>query len=230
LDVENEASNPRKRARLARNHRADGEEADSPFDAKELEERVRRHGRKFVILCGLWLALGTGDCEAFFKTPLNDEYDPELRFGADDPDSDEHEARQGQLREIREILADDLLPFLSSPWVAKAVCFNFSCLLCLTSSQFDDGMRSQRYHTAHRLRHDAITHILMGLKVNDQEVNTSQLSTSQSRVLHFAVSIGWNETNSKYRFWDIPFLHGNESRTLDHNELFRHPLLLKVCF
>jgi hypothetical protein len=49
-------------------------------------------------------------------------------------------------------------------------------------------------------------------------------------VLHFAVSISWNETNSKYRFWDIPFLHGNESRTLDYNELFCHPLLLKVCF
>ncbi|KAJ7734208.1 hypothetical protein B0H14DRAFT_3614302 [Mycena olivaceomarginata] len=71
-------------------------------------------------------------------------------------------------------------------------------------------------------------HILKGLKVDDQEVNTSQLSISQSRVLHFAACIGWDETNNKYCFWDIPFLHGNESRTLDYNELFHHPLLLKV--
>jgi hypothetical protein len=35
--------------------------------------------------------------------------------------------------------------------MAQAVCFNFSCLLRLKSSQFDDGMHNQRYHTAHRM-------------------------------------------------------------------------------
>ncbi|KAJ7749345.1 hypothetical protein B0H14DRAFT_2636378 [Mycena olivaceomarginata] len=169
VDAENE-SNPRKRARRAHNHRADREErarVDSPFDAKELEERVHHHG-------------------PFFKTPtpLDNEYDAELHFGADDPDGDEHEARQSQPREVREILADDLLPFLSSPWMAQAV--------------------------------------------DDQEVNTFHLSTSQSRVLHFAVCISWDEVNSKYCFGDIPFLHGNESGNLDFNEVFCHPLLLKT--
>ncbi|KAJ7306654.1 hypothetical protein DFH08DRAFT_975910 [Mycena albidolilacea] len=64
-DAQNEARNPRKRAPCARNHRADQEERahiDSPFDTKELEECVRRHGCKFVILCGLWLALD--DCRS----------------------------------------------------------------------------------------------------------------------------------------------------------------------
>ncbi|KAJ7304607.1 hypothetical protein DFH08DRAFT_825368 [Mycena albidolilacea] len=155
IDVENEGSNPRKRGSRARNHRADREErvrVDPPSDAKELEECVCRHGRKFVILCGLWLALGTGDCEAFFKTPLDDKYDAELRFGADGPDGDEH--KRGR-------------PTLPHRSLSPARC----------------------YHA---------------YKVDDQEVNTFHLSTSQSPVLHFA------------------------SGNLDFNEVFCHPFLFKT--
>jgi hypothetical protein len=75
------------------------------------------------MLCGPWLALGNGDVEAFFETTLDDDYEPELRFAADDPEHDEHEERQGQLRELRDILPNDLLPFLASSWMAKAVCY-----------------------------------------------------------------------------------------------------------
>ncbi|KAJ7334866.1 hypothetical protein DFH08DRAFT_813900 [Mycena albidolilacea] len=100
-DAQNEARNPRKRTPCARNHRADREERARINSPKELEECVHRHGCKFVILCGLWLALGTGDCEAFFKTPLDDEYDAELYFGADDPDGDEHDAITHMRSKIR---------------------------------------------------------------------------------------------------------------------------------
>jgi hypothetical protein len=88
---------------------------------EQLEERVRWYGRKFVILCGPGLALGNGDVEAFFETTLDDDSEAELRFAADDPEHDEHEERQAQLRELRDILPNDLLLFLASSWMVKAV-------------------------------------------------------------------------------------------------------------
>ncbi|KAF7345919.1 hypothetical protein MVEN_01614200 [Mycena venus] len=213
VDTENEANNPHKRACRSRNHRTEDEVVDSSCNPKRLEERVRRYGRKFVMLCGPWLALGNGDLEAFFKTTLDDDYDAELRFAADDPEHDEHEERQGQLRELRDILPNDLLPFLTSSWMAKA---------------FDDGMHSQCSSTVTRLRHAALSHIVAGFKVNNKKVKASKLSSSEVRQHLFAVPIGWSEDKGKYAYWDILFLHGNESETLDFNEVFRHALLLKI--
>ncbi|KAJ7215378.1 hypothetical protein GGX14DRAFT_562594 [Mycena pura] len=223
VDLENEADDPRKRARRGRNHRTDGVEVTSPhFMAQELEERARRYGRKFVIVCCLWLALGTDDVEAFFATDLDDDYDPELRFAIPD-DCEEHEPRQAQLREVADILPDDLKPFIKSPWFAKA---------------FYDGMRSQLAHTRNRLRNDAPRYILPGLKdVNADadpetgerpDVNPSQLDTSASRLQHFAARIGLVAAHNKYSVWNVPLLHGNESAELDYDQVFRHPLLLMV--
>jgi hypothetical protein len=89
-------------------------------------------------------------------------------------------------------------------------------------------MRSQCSSTVTRLRHTALPYIVAGPKVNNQKIKASKLSSSEVRQRLFAVSIGWIEYKGKYAYWDIPFLHGNESETLDFNQVFHHALLLKV--
>ncbi|KAJ7278288.1 hypothetical protein C8J57DRAFT_1576720 [Mycena rebaudengoi] len=138
---------------------------------------------------------------SFLKAALDDDYDPELRFNSDD------DIRQGQLRELLDILPNDLETFRSREWFASA---------------FMDGMDSQRSNTVTRLRKQALTQLLR------DSINPSKLATSESRLLHFRHLIGYSEEEKDYLLWDIPFLHANESPTLDFHELFRHPLLLKV--
>ncbi|KAJ7272162.1 hypothetical protein C8J57DRAFT_1715666 [Mycena rebaudengoi] len=130
VDLEDNPDEPRRRARRGRNHHTDGVEIESPLMAKEFEERARRYGCRFVVLCGLWFTLGGGDIETFFTTEPDEDndYDPKLRFAATDNDT-EHELRQAQLREVVDVLLQDLVSFLKSPWVTKAS---------------SDGMRSQR--------------------------------------------------------------------------------------
>ncbi|KAJ6578085.1 hypothetical protein B0H19DRAFT_575320 [Mycena capillaripes] len=116
IDVENEASRPNKRSRRSRDRRTEGiEEQTIELTATELETRVQQTGRKFVILCRLWLCLADNDYEAFFKADPDDEYNAELRFNSDD------DIRQGQLREVLDILPDDLMPFRKHAWLAQAV-------------------------------------------------------------------------------------------------------------
>ncbi|KAF7371461.1 hypothetical protein MVEN_00000400 [Mycena venus] len=201
IDVENEASNPNKRSRRSRNHRTEGiEEQTVELTATELETRARQTGRKFVILCGLWLCLADDDYDAFFKADPDDEYDAELRFNSDD------DIRQGQLREVLDILPDDLMPFRKRTWLAQA---------------FKDGMNSQRSHTRTRLRKD-VHHIV------PEGIPAARVATQQSRIQHFRSLIGWDEEKNRYSIWNVPFLHGNESATLDFDEVFRHPVLLKI--
>ncbi|KAJ7816412.1 hypothetical protein B0H14DRAFT_2602674 [Mycena olivaceomarginata] len=127
VDAENENNNPRKRSRRSRNHRTEGiEEESRDFTPKELKGRVRRTGRKFVILCGLWLCLDDDDYEAFFNAELDNDYNAELHFNSDD------NIQQGQLREVLDILPDDLLPFRKRTWLALAV--HGQTYLCLRLS------------------------------------------------------------------------------------------------
>ncbi|KAJ7276576.1 hypothetical protein C8J57DRAFT_1504410 [Mycena rebaudengoi] len=100
------SNNPRKRGRRARNHRAKDDEIPS-------ERRVRQTGRKFILICGLWLRLDDDDAESFLKAVINDDYDPELRFNSDD------DICQGQLRELLDILPNDLETFRSREWFAS---------------------------------------------------------------------------------------------------------------
>jgi hypothetical protein len=210
-DAENQSNNPRKRGRRARNHRAQDDEVSS-------EIRVRQTGRKFVLICGLWLRLDDADLEAFLKTPLDDDYDPELRFSSDD------DIRQGQLRELLDILPTDLAPFMSREWFAKAVRHRFHFLHVLTlQAQLSDGMDSQCSNSRTRLRKAALPHVL------GDDIPPSRLATPDSRILHFQFKIGYNADDNDYQLWNVPFLHEDESATLDFKKLFRHPLLLKVC-
>ncbi|KAJ7202776.1 hypothetical protein GGX14DRAFT_570453 [Mycena pura] len=230
IDAENDADIARKRLCRGRNNRTEGVAEVSPnFTVKELGVRARRQGRKFVILCSPWLALGDGDVESFFTTELDDNYDEEMRFSGGEDEVDE---RQGQLRKSIDILPDDLEPFRTRPWLAKS---------------FVDGMKSQCSNTHTRLRKHALQHILTDLvtvptpapnaasrstPVPDaaapEPVTPAQLASSTSRFRHFAVRIGWREDKQKYSIWHVPFLHGNESERLDYNQLFRHSLLLMV--
>ncbi|KAJ7262853.1 hypothetical protein C8J57DRAFT_1719109 [Mycena rebaudengoi] len=107
-DLENQSNNPRKRGRRARNHRTNDDDIPS-------ERCVRQTGRKFVLICGLWLRLDDDDAESFLKAALDDDYDPELRFNSDD------DIRQGQLRELLDILPNDLETFRSREWFANAM-------------------------------------------------------------------------------------------------------------
>jgi hypothetical protein len=116
--------------------------------AKEFEERARRYGCRFVVLCGLWFTLGGGDIEAFFTTEPDEDndYDPKLRFAATDNDT-EHELRQAQLREVVDVLLQDLVSFLKSPWVTKAVrpSHLYSCRASCMSSPPTGCAASERY-------------------------------------------------------------------------------------
>lgn len=83
------------------------------------ETEVSNGGHKFVMLYSPWLRLGEGT----FKV----KYNPEL----DEADSERFENSdnkvQGQLREIKELLGDQLFDELSSEaWIAKAVSHNFN--------------------------------------------------------------------------------------------------------
>nr|GAT48040.1 predicted protein [Mycena chlorophos] len=219
VDAENEANNPSKRARRSRNHRTEGmEEPAGDFTPEELESRARALGRKMVILCALWLAVGEGgDTVSFLNTDIDDEYDPELRFGGSEDENDE---RQGQLRELDNIMPVELRPFMKRGWFAQALA---------------DGMKSQLANTAYRLRKDGLANLVDGLKVPKPADDTTQvrvgvtkLATSERRFDYFKRRIGWIDDTGKYSLFNIPFLHGNETSKLDYNQLFRHPLLLKV--
>ncbi|KAJ7252510.1 hypothetical protein C8J57DRAFT_1722759 [Mycena rebaudengoi] len=107
-NLENQSNNPRKRGRRARNHRAKDDDIPS-------ERRVHQTGCKRVLICGLWLRLDDDDAESFLTAALDDDYDPELRFNSDD------DIRQGQLRELLDILPNDLETFRSREWFASAV-------------------------------------------------------------------------------------------------------------
>ncbi|KAJ7794779.1 hypothetical protein B0H14DRAFT_2392273, partial [Mycena olivaceomarginata] len=130
----------------------------------------------------------------------DDEYNAELRFSSDE------NIRQGQLREVLDILPDDLMPFRKRAWLAQA---------------FKDGMNSQRSHTRTRLRKD-VHHIV------PEGIPAARVATQQSRIQHFRSLIGWDEEKNQYSIWNVPFLHGNESATLDFDEVFQHPILLKI--
>ncbi|KAJ7194501.1 hypothetical protein C8J57DRAFT_1547984 [Mycena rebaudengoi] len=132
VDLEDNPDEPRRRARRGRNHHTDGVEIESPLMAKEFEERARRYGCRFVVLCGLWFTLGGGDIETFFTTEPDEDndYDPKLRFAATDNDT-EHELRQAQLREVVDVLLQDLVSFLKSPWVTKAPASATQALLAM---------------------------------------------------------------------------------------------------
>ncbi|KAJ7277621.1 hypothetical protein C8J57DRAFT_1503465 [Mycena rebaudengoi] len=52
--------------------------------------------------------------ESFLKAAVDDDYDPELRFNSDD------DIRQGQLRELLDILPNDLKTFRSREWFVSA--------------------------------------------------------------------------------------------------------------
>ncbi|KAJ7231248.1 hypothetical protein C8J57DRAFT_1730259 [Mycena rebaudengoi] len=59
-------------------------------------------------------ASGYNSTESFLKAVLNDDYDLELRFNSDD------DIRQGQLRELLDILPNNLETFGSRKWFASA--------------------------------------------------------------------------------------------------------------
>ncbi|KAJ7792213.1 hypothetical protein B0H14DRAFT_3564098, partial [Mycena olivaceomarginata] len=135
----------------------------------------------------------------FVNTPLDADYDPQTRFSSDD------DIRQGQLRELQDILTEELEPFFTRSWFAKA---------------FLDGMKSQCSNTHTRLR-GALELLMPDMAVAD-------LHTADKRFAAFRNSIGWRERRRRYSIWDVPILHGNSSSEVDFNELFRHPMLLKV--
>ncbi|KAF7325466.1 hypothetical protein MKEN_00395200 [Mycena kentingensis (nom. inval.)] len=220
-DVENAANDPRRRKKDSRNHRhVDEEDVPPSFTPEELCARVRSYGRKFVLLCGLWLAFGSsGDVYDFFQVPLDDEYDPLLRFSGTEDETDE---RQGQIRELIDILPEDMVEsYWTRQWFAKSI---------------GDGMRNQINNTSHRLRRKAIENIVRGMKIYHPDkkklvkVKKSFFATSESRFRFFKNLLGWKGPGAmqKYPKFDFPILQGNEADKLDYNEFLRHPLLLKV--
>ncbi|KAJ7730288.1 hypothetical protein B0H14DRAFT_2232514, partial [Mycena olivaceomarginata] len=60
------------------------------------------------------------------------------------------------------------------------------------------------------------------------DMAVADLHTADKRFAAFRNSIGWRERRRRYSIWDVPILHGNSSSEVDFNELFRHPMLLKV--
>lgn len=107
-------------------------------------------------------------------------------------------------------------------------------------------MRNQLNNTTSRLRRDGLYNIIHGLKIDPPErsdddedeapfedrvpikVTVSMLATPELRSQYFKVLIGWRADTSEYSIYGVPLLHGNESDTLDFNELFRHRLLLNI--
>ncbi|KAJ7314388.1 hypothetical protein DFH08DRAFT_972793 [Mycena albidolilacea] len=176
VNLENGNKRPRKRP--CRNKRTDGVTVKSiDFTLQELEARAHRIGRKYVILCGPFINTGSGNVESFVNTPFDEDYNPQMRFSSND------DIRQGQLCELHNIVSDELAPFLTCSWFAKA---------------FFNGMKSQCSNTHTRLPLRRISYF------------------------HRLVREKW------YSIWDIPILHGNESSEVDFDEVFRHPMLLKV--
>ncbi|KAJ7807191.1 hypothetical protein B0H14DRAFT_3483494 [Mycena olivaceomarginata] len=225
VELELDSERPSKRSCGGRNNRTSGVEFEDPsIEPTSIEAAVRLHGRKFVILCGLWLALGCKSAKAFFDTALDDEYNPELRFAADD-DAKEEQPRQAQLRELRDIMEPELRAYITQRWFSKA---------------FSDGMCSQLANTRSRLRGPALPAILSGVPdsrastlnaadpMPKPDIPASHLRTQESRQLHFRERIGYHSAKNKYKVFGVPFLHGNESDTLDFDQIFRHVFLLKV--
>ncbi|KAF7319605.1 hypothetical protein HMN09_00300900 [Mycena chlorophos] len=204
VDVENEANNPSKRTRRSRNHRTEGmEEPAGDFTPEELESAGP--GRKMVILCALWLAVGEGG-DTVSAPPGGSK--------------DENDERQGQLRELDNIMPVELRPFMKRGWFAQALA---------------DGMKSQLANTAYRLRKDGLANLVDGLKVpkparrhNASPRRCHQPGHIRTALDYFKRRIGWIDDTGKYSFFNIPFLHANETSKLDYNQLFRHPLLLKI--
>ncbi|KAJ7895227.1 hypothetical protein B0H14DRAFT_3426366 [Mycena olivaceomarginata] len=91
VELELDSDRPSKRSCGGRNNCTSSVEFDdTSIEPTEIEAAVRLHARKFVILCGLWLALSSKSAKAFFDIVLDDEYNPELRFSTDDDANEEH--------------------------------------------------------------------------------------------------------------------------------------------
>jgi hypothetical protein len=120
---------------------------NTSIEPTEIEAAVHLHARKFVILCGLWLALGGKSAKAFFNTALDNEYSPKLRFAAND-DANKEQPCQAQLRELHNIMEPELRAYITQCWFSKAV----PCSSLLADSPTHNTL-VQRWHAQPACQH-----------------------------------------------------------------------------
>ncbi|KAJ7511939.1 hypothetical protein B0H11DRAFT_1899436 [Mycena galericulata] len=116
--------------------------------------------------------------------------------------------RQGQLRDILEVLPDDVKPKISQTWVQDS---------------FLDGLSGQRTSICYRLRTETIHHLVDNVKA---------CATSASRFENFSSLIGHKPATEKsqafYDHWAVPVLHDKWDGPVDLNGLFRGELPVKI--
>ncbi|KAJ7221435.1 hypothetical protein GGX14DRAFT_558928 [Mycena pura] len=227
VDAENEHADPVRHARRGQNHCTDGLELDTNGPSgRELEDRVRSQGRKYVMLYSSFLSIGNAsDYDNFFMTPRDPNFDPTDHFSADA--GDEHNLHQGQLLEIEEMMSEEVLvDYMTSTWFSLA---------------FTDGMDEQIRNSCMRICHVALPSILTDLTVEDSDgtyvsVTPAHLATRDDRKHIFGGCIDLKAgTTNQYRIWNIPIFHLNESDAgdyenfkVDWDTVFRHPILPMV--
>ncbi|KAF7305290.1 hypothetical protein HMN09_00780200 [Mycena chlorophos] len=191
----------------ARTPRADDEEKD-PADL------ARQAGTLYGLTKGMWLVMSA---EKTMAVKLDDGYKEETRFAK------RTNRIQGELRDVVEVLPEDLHSQRTKTWVAD---------------KFKEGLHNQRWNTASRVRHDISavfrTHIDTGATNEDgtkKEIHAEDLLDSTTRASWAHLIGGKRNRNNKmeYEVFDAPVLHGDFSDSFNAKTFLDSKLVMHVA-
>ncbi|KAF8994668.1 hypothetical protein BDQ17DRAFT_1251509, partial [Cyathus striatus] len=173
--------------------------APSDSDEQDIRTQVVNAGRKYVILCGLWLRLGAGTFQVVYN-PETTDYE---RF------ENAQNKIQGQIREIREILGPGLAADMSSD-------------MCIANA-FVKGMKSQCSNTSSRLRRQCAA--LFDIE-SESDLLDADLRREKFKERIGWVDSGHGR--GSYSSVDVEILHKDYKGVFDYDTIFRNPILMWV--
>jgi len=171
------------------------EETDTKNPTASDERFVYQAGHKFFLLRAPWIRSG----DDIFDIDIDEGYDAAERFENDQSKS------QGQLKEIFDLLQEKFQQHaLRQRWLRR---------------QFMNGMKTQRYNTATRIRHNCAS--ILGASEID-------LLKPDIRKAKFRKEIGWVNEAGLYSSVDVPILHGDWQGEYSLSSIFLNPKLMGI--
>ncbi|KAJ7190440.1 hypothetical protein GGX14DRAFT_382155, partial [Mycena pura] len=163
-------------------------------------EKATAAGRKYAIVHGLWL---TSTPKKILQTKQDDRYREESRF------TNLKNKMQGEMRDVRETLPEDIQPSIGRAWLIRA---------------YRTGMPEQRSNTSSRIRNN----------INEVfEDHLQEYVDGPVRVRDVAKRTGWTnliggkrnaEKKMEYNIFDAAVLHADMSNTHNTNTFLKNKL------
>ncbi|KAJ7215966.1 hypothetical protein GGX14DRAFT_391637 [Mycena pura] len=198
---------PQKRTRVGTSE-TDNEENEESGGEEEKEtpaEKATAAGRKYAIVHGLWL---TSTPKKILQTKQDDRYREESRF------TNLKNKMQGEMRDVRETLPEDIQPSIGRAWLIRA---------------YRTGMQEQRSNTSSRIRNN----------INEVfEDHLQEYIDGPVRVRDVAKRTGWTnliggkrnaEKKMEYNIFDAAVLHADMSNTHNTNTFLKNKLPMHIA-